>query len=316
MTIVGARKRMTALPKTTSPTPPHPHDGGALVVRLRADEDTIRALQRKEGRISAFMGSAVHQAFHAAISDEAAAALHDPSLRCQPFAASTLFRWQLDIPFQGQVQVGERAWVRFVGLHPYILRELDAFRRHNPRTLEVDRTPWHITSCHWHGHQYAGRFSAAQRFQQHRQLAPPHLLKLRFVTPTFFKSRGQHVHDPAPRLVFAEGLLLRWTELYPSLAVPHHFERFVEEHVHIRRYLGCRTTTVMVKRAVFKGLTGDVLYAIDLPPQPDRWHIDCARFVSLLAEYATYAGVGKKTTMGLGMVDRLRLLRYPQAMVA
>lgn len=291
-------------------TPLHsPYDYGALVVRLRATEDTAAGLRAKQGRLSAFMGSAVHQAFHKSISPMLADVLHDPSISQQPFATSTLFRWQLDIPLQGQVRVRDMAWIRFVGLHPYILHQLDAFRRANPRTLEIDRARWQVVGCTWHGHLYAGQFSAAERWRAHQQMtALPRYIRLRFLTPAYLKSRGIEPYlEPDTPLIFAEGLLKRWQAFYPALPPPPGFAEFVSGHVHLHHRACWQTPTIMAKGAVLRGFTGDVVYRVDTDAaaaQPA-----CARFLALMAEYATFAGVGKKTTMGLGMIDRLRIIR-------
>lgn len=259
------------------------------------------------------MGNAVHQAFHSVISDETAAALHSPTLQLQPFATSTLFRWRLDIPLRGRIDVGEMAWIRFTALHPYIFRELERYRRSNPRVIEIDRTTWQVMSCSWDGHLYAGRFSAAQRLLHHQRLPPPRLLRLRFLTETYFKSKGiEPFLTPEPRLVFGEGVLRRWEVYYPDCAAPEGFSQFLARHVRVLRCIGYKTSTVMVKEAVNQGFTGDVIYSVDYPQEATDWHLRCGQFLSLLAEYATYAGVGKKTTMGLGMVDRVRIVRLDE----
>lgn len=282
-----------------------PYDYGALVIRLRATEDTVAGLASKQGRLSAFMGSAVHQAFHRSISDFAAEVLHDPAVSQQPFATSTVFRWQLDIPLQGKIRPRDMAWIRFVGLHPYILRQLDTFRRSNPRFMEIDRVLWQVVGCSWDGHLYAGRFSAAERWHVHHQPGPPpRSIRLRFLTPTYLKSKNIDPYlEPDPNLIFAEGLLRRWQAFYPHLPPPPDFAQYVNKHVHLHRCTGWMTTTVMAKNALLRGFTGDVIYRIDAGPE------EYASFLTLMAEYATFAGVGKKTTMGLGMVDRLRIIR-------
>lgn len=286
-----------------------PYDGGALVIQLRATAQTVATLQqRKGGRISAFMGNAVHQAFHQAITDNTASVLHDPAIQFQPFATSGMFRDELDMPLYGRIAVGDMAWVRFVALHPYIMQEVDRFRRSNPRSITIDRVQWQVMTCTWQRHLYAQRFSAAERMAFHQRQPVPRLMKLRFLMPTVFKSKGiePYLH-PDPRLVLAEGLLRRWQNFYPHLPPPEGFAQFVQTHIHEKRRWGFAAPTVMVKNAVVKGFTGDVLYAI--APPADEQQANCARFAALMAEYATYAGVGKKTTMGLGMVDRVLILR-------
>lgn len=277
-------------------------NAGALVVRLRATDATLAALQRKNGRLAAFMGNAIHQAFHAVISDQAAEVLHDTGIQAQPFATSTIFRWRLDIPFRGLVKVGDGAWIRLVGLHPYVLRELETYRRSNPRHLEIDRTPWQVVTATWDNHLYATRFDAAARWVYHAERPAPDALRVRFLTPTTFKSHGQLVAEPTPRLVFGEGLLRRWEAFCPEHPLPADFRAFIETGVSVRRVIAYTRHSVMVK-APFKGFTADVIYDIDPAAPPEH-----ARFLALLADYTALCGVGKKTTMGLGMVDRVRAM--------
>lgn len=283
------------------------HNIGALVVRLQATPETLHALQRKRGRLHAFMGNAVHQAFHASVGDDVAAVLHNDQIHAQPFAASPLFRWRLDVPFYGEVVPDERVWIRWVGLHPYVIEALERWRKGSPQWLNIDRTPWRITQVGWDAHHlYASRWDAGQLYQQHMENpAPPCQIHLRFLTPTQFKSQGNIVQESTPRLVLGEGLVRRWRSFYPQYPVPDGYAEYLAQHVTVERERAYQHHSILLKNAVVKGFTSDVVYQLEAADDSD----DVRRFAGLMATYASFAGVGKKTTMGLGMVDRVQMIR-------
>lgn len=115
-------------------------------------------------------------------------------------------------------------------------------------------------------------------------------------TPMTFQQSGLDMPFPVPRLVY-RGLQRRW-EAHSDLHFGPAFEGWVEASVQVRDY------RLFPRRVHFKGMRGAPLTASvgefrlaltrpgDLEPLAAR----------LLAEYANYAGIGYKTTYGLGHV--------------
>ena len=119
-------------------------------------------------------------------------------------------------------------------------------------------------------------------------------IDLAFCTPTAFRQGGFDTSLPTRDLVF-NSLLRRWnqysdrefselplTSLYPS-------------------FFDIRTELVTDARSKFIGCVGAVTFRImgDVGP-------DAIKKINALADFALYAGVGRKTPMGMGMARRLQ----------
>ena len=124
---------------------------------------------------------------------------------------------------------------------------------------------------------------------------PSSRLALRFASPTVFRSSGVNVPLPLPGLVF-EGLARRWNAFGP-LRIPPEVRRFADERMVISRYQ-LRTERVTFgdegERGAYPGFVGVCGYAFR---GRDRYWMG---LIHLLAAFALYAGVGTRTTMGLG----------------
>jgi CRISPR-associated endoribonuclease Cas6 len=146
-------------------------------------------------------------------------------------------------------------------------------------------------------HPWAGQASFEDLVQRYtlQAAAPPPRLTLRFASPTVFRSDGANVPLPLPGLVF-EGLARRWNAFAP-LQIPPEVRRFADEVMVIARY-ELRTEQVIFgeegERGMYPGFVGTCSYAFKTH---DRYWLGLAH---LLAAFALYAGVGARTTMGLG----------------
>jgi len=118
-------------------------------------------------------------------------------------------------------------------------------------------------------------------------------VELVFATPTTFKAGDLDLPLPIPRLVFGN-LLRKWNAFSPyPLDVPlQEIERKValaEARIHTKPFYDGRSHIVgFVGRARFRTLRGS---------SPEL-----VRAVSTLAQFAFFAGVGRKTTHGMGLV--------------
>lgn len=114
-----------------------------------------------------------------------------------------------------------------------------------------------------------------------------------FLTPTTFKSGGIQIVFPEPRLVFSS-LLGRWNAFSDVPLSEEYTERF--SAVMVASY-DLQTELVHFSRYKVVGFKGWVEYRL-----PADCETDFQRAVHALARFAAYAGVGAKTTMGLGQV--------------
>ncbi|MCS7216572.1 MAG: CRISPR system precrRNA processing endoribonuclease RAMP protein Cas6 [Candidatus Bipolaricaulota bacterium] len=127
-------------------------------------------------------------------------------------------------------------------------------------------------------------------------LAPVHRVRLAFCTPTTFRQGDLDLPLPVPKLLFA-GLLAKWNAAAPQpLALePEAFER----HVGLTLTF-LRTRPVWDGRARIWGFVGWAEFGVrrEAPAEVRRG-------LAVLAAFAPYAGAGRRTTHGLGLVRLL-----------
>jgi CRISPR-associated endoribonuclease Cas6 len=174
---------------------------------------------------------------------------------------------------------------------------------HTPEALSLGRATLRVTGSTTDpaAHAWAGEDTFEGLVQRHT-LAPhvPHRVSLRFASPTLFRSADKNVPLPLPGLVFG-GLLDKWNAFAP-LQVHPEARRFADECLAISRY---RLETAAVafgddgRRGVVAGFVGACSYAMQVR---DRYWMG---LIHLLAAFAFYAGLGRRTTMGLGQARAL-----------
>lgn len=122
----------------------------------------------------------------------------------------------------------------------------------------------------------------------------PSKLVVVFRTPTSFRRQGEQVLFPLPGLVFGS-LASRWNAFAPW-ALPS--DRFAEfELLRVSRY-ELRTSVVKFSRFVLLGFVGRITYTL-----PRDMPAPIVVMIAALGRYAPYAGVGYRTTMGMGGVE-------------
>ena len=128
---------------------------------------------------------------------------------------------------------------------------------------------------------------------------PPSRVELAFATPTTFHSAGRSLPLPLPRLVFGS-LIERWNAFAP-LRIDPEVLAVVDQAVTIGRY-ELRTEAVALSGGLQVGFVGRCGYILTpgrglRPADEYAW-----RVLHLMGAYAFFAGVGAKTTMGMGTV--------------
>ncbi|WP_191301105.1 CRISPR system precrRNA processing endoribonuclease RAMP protein Cas6 [Deinococcus indicus] len=122
-------------------------------------------------------------------------------------------------------------------------------------------------------------------------------LHFTFLTPTTFRTTDLDMPFPVPKTVYY-GLQRRW-EAFSDLHFGAELTNWVGRAVRVRDYR-LKPRTVQFKGARGSAMTaslGEVHYVIARPGDAEP------TFVRLLTEFANYAGVGYKTTFGLGHVE-------------
>ncbi len=127
----------------------------------------------------------------------------------------------------------------------------------------------------------------ASSFATLSQLAPQKIIDLEFVSPTSFKQARDIQPFPLPELVF-EGLRRRWNQFAPTELLLSE----IEWHGRTAAY-ELKTRALKMKSEPEIGATGWVRY--EFPEEQ-------AAIATTLARFAGFAGVGRKTAMGMGQI--------------
>ncbi|RCJ39401.1 CRISPR-associated endoribonuclease Cas6 [Nostoc punctiforme NIES-2108] len=118
-------------------------------------------------------------------------------------------------------------------------------------------------------------------------------INLSFSTPTAFR-QGQYDSTLPTRESVFNSLLSRWNKYsgieFSHIAIESIFPSFVNIHTEI----------LADSRSKFIGIIGEVNYKILGQIEPIQ-----IKQINALADFALYAGIGRKTTMGMGMTRRL-----------
>lgn len=126
-------------------------------------------------------------------------------------------------------------------------------------------------------------------FQQLVQTPCQETITLQYLTPTSFKN-DKHIQPfPLPELVFSS-LRRRWNSFAPE---DLHFPRI--DWQGLVSAFDIKTRALKMEGGAEIGSVGWVRYQF---PDPEQ-----ARIATILAHFATFAGVGRKTAMGMGQVQ-------------
>lgn len=130
-----------------------------------------------------------------------------------------------------------------------------------------------------------------------KKAAPETTIPLEFATPTSFRRGDLDLPLPLPELVFGS-YLAKWQAfspipLAPDLTEPNFFAR----HIGVKEHR-IRTTPFCDGRVIIPGFVGRATFLIKAVPE------DLAQHINALANFAFYAGTGRKSTHGMGMTRR------------
>jgi CRISPR-associated endoribonuclease Cas6 len=263
----------------------------------------------REATVGATAGHQAHAAFLKTMQEADAAlaeALHAPNVPNRPFTVSPLLG--VGQARDGRVRLSPEQdyFLRFTVLHPPIFeRFMGRFLQGEGRPTvrlggalllikEILVTPG--------SHPWAGYTSWAQLAAGAQ---PESEITLDFVSPTAFgfgqKAWGKKVIVlPDPALVFGS-LIRSWNGLAPApLQVDKDaLAAYLEEHVVVKRIERLETRMLHFSRSPQVGFVGQVAYGLMAADEAARCQLNA------LADFAFYAGVGMKTTMGMGQVRRV-----------
>jgi CRISPR-associated endoribonuclease Cas6 len=123
---------------------------------------------------------------------------------------------------------------------------------------------------------------------------PPRALTLEFVSPTMFRQgEKKPMPFPMPEMVFGS-LLDHWNaSSFVPTTLPEEARKYAKECLQLGRF-DLQSRVLKMYGETFRGFVGRVRFQTT---NYDRYWMS---IMTMLAQYANYAGVGAKTTMGLG----------------
>lgn len=291
------------------------HDLATLVIELRAPRSLY---------LTNYMGRAVYAlglCIIALSNQPLATSLHDQNSE-KPFAVSGLMRDNQAL--FGNVEAASGASIRLMGARIDVVRALEKYQRvmgkrllkGKPFTLQIDYVDWQVSAIYWDDLSIPSLFSYRQLIERHQVARPNDRVILHFCTATTFRSQGVNIPLPNPDHVFS-GLLKRWIMFtaHRLRDLPDdQLSAFIQYHIVISRFNLSSTLYRFKNGGKEVGFIGDVTYDLlhrseylekhepNLEAALKQDYLWFARTINLLADFATFSSVGRKTTWGMGMV--------------
>jgi CRISPR-associated endoribonuclease Cas6 len=245
------------------------------------------------------LGHAAFLAMIGAVQPELSQVLHDMPGR-KPFTVSPLQGLPRAKDGMCSLRAGSTCWLRVT------LLSQELFGAFMERLLTAPRTTIQLGEAGFQidqvlttpgSHPWAGYTRVDTLLEQKRTDSR---LRLVFASPTAFslgalgRAKRRMAVLPLPELVW--GSLRRSWRQVAGFEIPSSFEVWVRDYVMVRQVRNWRTRIFRFRNSAQVGGSGDIVFeALDNDPN----HL---RTWNLLAEFAFYAGVGYKTTMGMGQV--------------
>ena len=226
--------------------------------------------------------------------DPALSAVLHANDRLKPFTVSPLTPDRETPANEGR----GRFWLRVTALDE---RLADIVVRPVAQRVRIGRATFAVTDVvtqPWR-HAWAGAVSYERLVAAVQAGATDSALVLEFHTPTAFSSNERNVTRlfPEPALVF-RSLGKRWNmHAGEQFAFDDGLLEELCEGIRVERYALETRKALLGPRKGTKGFVGSCEYSVGRRGSADR-----RRFLRLLADFAFYAGVGLRTTMGMGQV--------------
>lgn len=196
----------------------------------------------------------------------------------QPIPAGTPCWWRISLLDDTLFSKLTQLWLNLNPQHPWHLGPADLYITSIQGTPQSTQ-PW------------ANACTYAQLYEQASD--SDRSINFTFATPTAFR-QGQYDNTLPTRECVFNSLLSRWNKYsgieFSHIALESIFPSFINIHTEI----------VADSRSKFIGIIGEVSYRLLGEATPLQ-----IQQINALADFALYAGIGRKTTMGMGIVRRL-----------
>ncbi len=123
---------------------------------------------------------------------------------------------------------------------------------------------------------------------------PSNILIFDFKTPTTFKKGEMDYPLPDPRLIF-KGLIRKWVT-FSDVRINIDLRNVIDEKIEIMGVWIRTKKVTFSKLGKLTGFTGRVVFYVNSENET------ILKWLNVLGKFSEFAGVGRKTTMGFGMV--------------
>lgn len=264
----------------------------SLVVEIVAPQDMELPLT---------IGNYIHAAFLRlvySVNPELSEKLHAPG-REKPFTLSPLVGDYQRHNGKLLLKKGDHGWVRITALEPSLSQCLLEWNTQVIPALTLLDEPLEVTGILHEGHPWARVATFEELYQQTMTTEQPmrrHII-FRFLSPTTFRANGANVPFPLPKYVFFT-LSQKWNT-YAPVYLGEQVHAMIEQAMTLSHYQ-LHTQALDFGKYRQIGFTGEATFLIRRTLD-DIW----VRAIHLLADFAFFAGVGYKTTMGMGQVRKI-----------
>lgn len=260
---------------------------------------TLRS-ERPE-KLPPYLGPAARAVVLGLIADEDAGlaeALHAPNQQ-RPYTCSRVWGAPTE---DGSliIQPDNQIHLRYTGLTAAVSAHLRRLAEDPPPHIEIEGAHLNIEEATLD--QAVDRWAGETTYEALAQgyllaaKSPNRRAKIWFASPTAFRSGGQTVPVPLPDLVYGS-LVDTWNAFSP-VAVCEEVRRFAQECLAISRYQLSTRAVPGKGGSVHIGFVGECQYTA---LRHDRYW---QSVIQLLTDFAFYAGVGYRTTAGMGQARR------------
>jgi len=264
----------------------------------------LRLLPKASIAIPIGLGHQVHAAFFAMIGEV------DPDLAEELHAAGAQYRAFTVSPLRGGKRIeAERLLLftnrtyslRFTALAPHIYHRLAEHLLLSPKLLSLRLGKAELLITDLIGTPGSSPWAGYTSWEELLQRAPAaETITLQFASPTAFRRGDLDLPLPLPELVFGS-YLTKWQAFSPIPLDQTLLEKeFFTRHVGIKEHR-IRTLPFHDGRVIVPGFVGKCTFIIK-----GNLEEEIIRQINCLADFAFYAGTGRKTTHGMGMTRRVR----------
>ncbi len=264
---------------------------------------TYELTAESSGTLEGFAGRLLHAAFFkhlAGYSKEMSEEIHDQEIS-KPFAISPLIRphgttndgtsSMVIEKYTVRIATGDRYFWRVSALRDDVLDAALSLRTGG--TIQLGHISFAVTNVFVDGHHSSGIIDPEELIAQTLSVPLPAEISLHFLSPVSFRRDGLDYPLPAPELVFSS-IADKWQQAGLPAAISKDGVREITMHVAPSDWKGRTVRTYFNRNRGTSGFIGHATYNLRAIEEQPR------RILLLLAQFATFSGVGRLSAQGFG----------------